>query len=723
MSETELLRAFWNERSEEAYAELVRRYAGLVFSVARRRVPTAALAEDITQIVFIRFAQKPPKLQNQVQLAAWLHRTTLHVALDTLRSETRRRAREQQAILMDPAPNTLWDDISPKLDEALNELKDEDRQALLLRFFGRKSMRDIGAVFGVSEDAAKMRVSRAVDRLRTQLGVGAAGCTVAMLSTLLLEYSVEAAPGPLVSRLTTMRLPALGGVTGMRGLLALLRRISPLELAAGGAVLLLIGIGAGHLLRSGSTRPPELASESPTLATDKRLEEGRQPRPDAIPNRPPVNDPKTAKIIFHVLDAETGRGLAGTKVHYAFFGPGGAGESHGILTDPNGDATIAEPDDPTKNAGPNVFVTAEAHVPKVVGFIYGAVPPDYTIRLDPATTVGGKVVDEQGLSVSGVEILVQGPGNKPGQIENIDFQTCPVGSSEDGSWTCSYIPIDYTNEIRFILKKPGYAVTFPIVQVAQVNLTNLVLTLNSGFTITGQVTDALRRPINNAEIRIVSGDSHKRQSTRTDEQGHFTLVGLEADTPPRLAASLLTSEELRRLEELYNNLQAELARAQANSDQSRAVTLEQSLKELKKHSDKALNRAEETQPVAQVELSVQAKGFAAQTAKVDLLSATNVADVTMPPANIFHGHVMDEAGNPIPDAVVRTDFDFKNQQEKRFEWTGHTDATGWFEWDSAPVGEVCYWFEASGYKPIRGQPLSADGTDHPITLNHISRAQ
>jgi RNA polymerase sigma factor (sigma-70 family) len=134
MSETELLRAFWTERSEEACAELVRRYAGLVYSVARRRVPSAALAEDITQIVFIRFAQKPPKLQSQAQLAAWLHRTALHVSVDALRSEIRRSAREQQAILMDSTPNTLWEDISPKLDEALNELKDEDRQALLLRF-------------------------------------------------------------------------------------------------------------------------------------------------------------------------------------------------------------------------------------------------------------------------------------------------------------------------------------------------------------------------------------------------------------------------------------------------------------------------------------------------------------------------------------------------------------------------------------------------------------
>jgi DNA-directed RNA polymerase specialized sigma24 family protein len=60
MSEAELLQAFRENRSEEAFAQLVRHYAGLVYSVARRRLANAALAEDITQIVFIRFAKAAP---------------------------------------------------------------------------------------------------------------------------------------------------------------------------------------------------------------------------------------------------------------------------------------------------------------------------------------------------------------------------------------------------------------------------------------------------------------------------------------------------------------------------------------------------------------------------------------------------------------------------------------------------------------------------------------
>jgi len=157
MNETELLQVFKGSWPEEAFAALVRRYAGLVYSIAKRRLANASLAEDITQIVFIRFAKNLPPVKNSAELAAWLHRTTVNVTIDLWRSENRRRARELQAAVMEPAtPETaVWEEISPKLDEALNQLNDDDRQALFLRFFSRKSMRELGDILGVSEDAAK----------------------------------------------------------------------------------------------------------------------------------------------------------------------------------------------------------------------------------------------------------------------------------------------------------------------------------------------------------------------------------------------------------------------------------------------------------------------------------------------------------------------------------------------------------------------------------------
>ena len=677
MSEVELLQAFRENRSEEAFAELVRRYANLVYSVAKRRLANAALAEDITQLVFIRFAKTPPRVRSHAELAAWLHRTTINVTIDTWRSESRRRTREQQAAVMEPAtPETkVWEDISPNLDESLNQLSDEDRQALLLRFFSRMSMRDVGAALGISEDAAKMRVSRAVDRLRTHLGVSAV-CTVMVLGTILARHSVEAAPSQLVSRLAAMKLPAAAGVAGTAGLLSAFMHISKFKLAAGAVVLAVIGVSTIHLVRS-LNAPVSTATAANAQAnlTNNTTEIANRQRLDSRGFNTPVVPPaEPLKLLFRVVDAETGEGLANTKIQAAYFAAGGAGSGHDFLTDNKGVAVIPEPDDQVMN----VFVVAEGHVPKVVMFHGEGTPAEYTIQLEPAMTAGGMVLDEQGLPVRGVKILIQSPGAKLDQAENVDFQTCPVTNHDDGSWSCSYLPKDYTNEIRFILNKPGYAATLAVVPVARVDLTNLVLVINRGFTVTGKITDPQNHPIANARIKTLDGDFNTRQSARTDENGVFALAGVSGEA--------------------------------ATNEFYRAPALETN------DSGGAVIRGLAGQGPLHVKLAVQADGFAPQTATVDLPDTTNVINFALAPGNILRGRVVDETGSPIPNAVIRTDYDFKNQIETQFDWTAHADGNGRFEWDSAPAEAICYWFEADGYTAIRGMPLLADGSDHEIIL-------
>jgi RNA polymerase sigma factor (sigma-70 family) len=677
MSEHDLLKAFREERSEQAFAELVRRYAGLVYSVAKRRLNDAALAEDITQMVFIRFAKTPPQLQSDDGLAAWLHRTTVNVTVDTWRSETRRRKREQQTFVMESTPteDAIWEELSPNLDEALNQLKDEDRRALMLRFFDQKTMRDIGTALGVSEDAAKMRVSRALDRMRAQLGVRNAACTAAVLGTILDERSVQAAPTRLISRLAAMKLPAAAGAAGIVGSLGALLRVSKFNLAASAVVLAVIVGGIVRLAQSSIAPVPETAALNfQTNLTGNTIGIASRTRIVSAgfttPGSPP---PKPAKLLFHVLDAATGKGLPNAKIEAAYFGAGGIGHGDDFLADDNGVVAVSEPD-PQDSHGMNVFVAAEGHVPKAVEFDGDASPAEYTMKLEPAMTAGGMIVDEQGLPVPGVKILIQGPGVQQGQAESIDFQTCPVTNQDDGSWSCSYVPLDYTNEIRFILKKTGYATTFPAVPVARVNLTNLVLVINRGFAVTGQIADTQNRPIANARIKTLGGNRDDRQSVRTDEHGVFTLEGVD-DWRDGMPQPLQTNE----------NGAVVIREASVNSP-------------------------------FHLDLAVQAEGFAPQTNSVELSVPTNVVNFTLAKGNIFRGRVVDEMGIPIPNAVVQTDFDFKHQIEKPYEWTTHTDENGWFEWDSAPAGAICYWFEADRYTVIRGMPLLADGSDHEITL-------
>ena len=218
-----------------------------------------------------------------------------------------------------------------------------------------------------------MRVGRAVERLRKQLGTGGIACTAALLGTVLAERSVEAAPVALVSRLAAMRLPAAAAKGGMVSML----RSTGFKVAMGMVVIGLVVFGLIHSVRQvlrveQSVTPTVAAAE----VTAKPVESPR-PLRRTFQNEPIAAPPvDKTKILFHVLDSETGFGLPQTRIKYIFFGrraPGqsrytSTGESHYISTDQNGDARILEPDDSTKNAGPNVFVTAEGHVPIAVSF-------------------------------------------------------------------------------------------------------------------------------------------------------------------------------------------------------------------------------------------------------------------------------------------------------------------------------------------------------------------
>ena len=206
MDDQELLRSYAEEGSEAAFGQLVSRYVDLVHSAALRRVDgNFALARDIAQIVFTDLAAKARRLPRNVVLAGWLHRATHFAAGHVLRAERRRKAREREAALMNSIESEStadWDKIRPLLDTALDTLSAIDRDALVLRFFEQHSLAKVGERLGLSEDAARKRVSRALDKLRANLAQKGATVSAAAVVSAVSANAVKAAPAGMAGLLT-----------------------------------------------------------------------------------------------------------------------------------------------------------------------------------------------------------------------------------------------------------------------------------------------------------------------------------------------------------------------------------------------------------------------------------------------------------------------------------------------------------------------------------------
>ena len=208
-----LLRRFAVEGCESAFAEIVQRYLDLVYSAALRQVNgDSGLAADICQSVFIDLARKARSIRPETPVAAWLHRATRLAALAALRSEGRRAAREQEVAVMhelhQDEPPVDWNSFRPAIDAALDDLTDQDREAVLLRYFQQQPLREVAAALGLSENAARMRVDRALDKLRGVLAKRGLTSTASALSVVLTTQALTPAPAGLAGTLTATTLSA-----------------------------------------------------------------------------------------------------------------------------------------------------------------------------------------------------------------------------------------------------------------------------------------------------------------------------------------------------------------------------------------------------------------------------------------------------------------------------------------------------------------------------------
>jgi uncharacterized protein (TIGR03435 family) len=247
-----LLRQYAERNAESAFATLVEKYVNLVYSTALRSVGNSHAAEEITQAVFIILARKARSLSQGTILSGWLYQTARLTAANFLRAEIRRQHREQEAYmqsLLNELEPEVWPQIAPLLDAAMERLGEKDRNAVVLRYFENKNLREVGAALGASEDAAKMRVNRALEKLRkffTKRGVTLSGTAIAGAVS---ANSVHAAPVALAKSVTAVAIAK--GVAASGSTLTLIK--GALNLMAWTKAKTAIVVGVGVLLAAGTT--------------------------------------------------------------------------------------------------------------------------------------------------------------------------------------------------------------------------------------------------------------------------------------------------------------------------------------------------------------------------------------------------------------------------------------------------------------------------------------
>src|SRR2546428_5633816 len=199
-----LLERYATGRSQEAFAQVVRRYAGVVYASARRQVRDAHLVEDVTQAVFITLAKKAHAVPPGVVLSGWLLTATRYAASNARVIRSRRRRHETRAaemartVVEHDTRGADWEGIEGALDKALAELPPVYRDAVALRYFEGRSLAQVAEALRVTEDAGKQRVSRAVRRLRAALMSRGVAVPAAALGANITAHAVEAAPPALL---------------------------------------------------------------------------------------------------------------------------------------------------------------------------------------------------------------------------------------------------------------------------------------------------------------------------------------------------------------------------------------------------------------------------------------------------------------------------------------------------------------------------------------------
>ncbi len=671
MDDHELLHAYANDGSDDAFAELVRRHLNLVYSAALRQVGDAALAEEVCQTVFLVLADKGPRLSKTVIIPGWLVLTTRFASANVLRGERRRQRVEVElmnsiGVESAPAPDREWAQASPEIDEALAGLSARYRDAIVLRFFEKRTLDEVGRALGVSPDTAQKRVARGLAKLRGLMTRKGVSISAGTLGTLLMANAVAGAPpvvgSAVVSAVSRMGLAVAG--TGVPGTLQLMALRHIRALVVPGVAILAVILGALVILAPRSAPLPQLSGVARSnlarpMVSALVVSSANALLPAAVGAEAFSGD----VFQFRVLDAAGDAPVSNARLTLTQVQLTGR-TTNVFSTDTQGTALLPRPDR-REEWNYRIEVFRDGYVPKYVswaasqGDALDQFPAAYSTRLDRGTVIGGQVVDEQGQPIAGVRLSFDGtaPGGSRERerltmMGNYHFEM----TDDTGRWKCDHVPTGF-ERITWRLTHPrfqpiNYGVdtagdnTVGLVRFAKEKLiaSAAVMPMKAGLTVRGVVLDDSGQPLSGARVRL------GREIFRTD-------------------GDMLTDAD--------------------GSFEFRNARPKQTI------------------------LSVETTGWAPQEHGLTPTENTEEQRFALNRGVVIRGRVVSEAGAAISNATVRLATDEVNQFA--FDWRARTDVDGRFGWTNAPIGRS-YAVNATGYESASSFAMSTNGTEDVIRL-------
>ena len=548
---SELLQRYLGEKSEAAFAELVQRNIDLVYSAALRQVNgDAAAAEDVTQAVFTDLARKAPSLKHHSSLTGWLYTSTRYLATKSLRAEQRRRIREEKAFAMtapiqDSDSDPAWEELRPMLDEVMHELSSADREAVLMRFFEGRALGEIGVRLGVSENAARMRVDRAIEKLREALSRRGVASTAAALGTVLARCSVAAAPSDLAGRVSHVAFETgAGSGTLLAAVLATLAGIKT-QLLVGGTVVACLVATYALLYRNADSG---VQADSTALVTSLNSEEiaanttiteesssasllGSEGTPTSILD-------SSNRLVLTIVAADSAKPVPGVRVKsWVWGGDSVSGRKplqanrFGICEIPVSRETVTKLVLATEADG---FADTRVQWLPERG---EKIPETYTVTLGRSVHLGGRVVDADDQPVDGAQV---GFNNDPGPaLEGVGPQTDNFGwpfwitatTDAQGQWSMDRMSEMSTRTIYGGASHPEHVGSeFVWANRDSIALKQLldgshVFRLGRAVLVRGTVQDPDGQPVADANVLVGHVGEGGRREGKTKSDGTFAVSG------------------------------------------------------------------------------------------------------------------------------------------------------------------------------------------------------